>query len=95
MAYQKIEYKCEKCGCNEVEIIPTKYGTAAMCTKCMNIIKLNNVVSNSNQPKCPFCKSINIKRIGTVNRMISTSLFGLSSRKIGKQWHCNSCGSDF
>ena len=39
MAYQKIEYKCEKCGCNEVEIIPTKYGTAAMCTKCMNNIK--------------------------------------------------------
>ena len=49
----------------------------------------------SRVPKCPTCGSINISKIGTINRMVSTGLFGLASKKIGKQWHCNNCGSDF
>lgn len=27
--------------------------------------------------------------------MVSASIFELASKKIGKQWHCNSCNSDF
>ena len=53
--------------------------------------------------KCPTCGSTNIKKISTANRIVSTGLFGLASRhyaicsanKIGKQWHCNNCNSDF
>lgn len=45
--------------------------------------------------ECPYCHSMNTSKIGTVNRMVSTSMFGLASKKIGKQWHCNKCGSDF
>lgn len=45
--------------------------------------------------ECPYCKSKHTKKISTTSRMISTSLFGLGSKKIGKQWHCNECGSDF
>lgn len=45
--------------------------------------------------ECPYCHSTNTSKIGTVNRMISTGLFGLASKKIGKQWHCNNCKSDF
>lgn len=44
---------------------------------------------------CPYCKSTNTKKISSVSRMFSGGLFGLGSKKIGKQWHCNSCGSDF
>ena len=44
---------------------------------------------------CPYCQSTNVKKIGQLNRTVSTGLFGLGSKKIGKQWHCNSCGSDF
>ena len=44
---------------------------------------------------CPYCNSTNVTKIGTVNRAVSVGMFGLASRKIGKQWHCNSCGSDF
>lgn len=44
---------------------------------------------------CPYCHSRNTSKIGTVSRMFSASLFGLGSKKLGKQWHCNSCGSDF
>ena len=38
---------------------------------------------------------MNTSKIGTVSRMTSTAMFGLASKKLGKQWHCNSCGSDF
>lgn len=44
---------------------------------------------------CPYCHSRNTSKIGTVSKMFSAGLFGLGSKKIGKQWHCNSCGSDF
>lgn len=44
---------------------------------------------------CPYCKSTNIKKISAVSRGLSFSIFGFGSKKVGKQWHCNKCGSDF
>lgn len=44
---------------------------------------------------CPYCKSTNTEKISTVSRAVSVSLVGAASGKIGKQWHCNNCGSDF
>ncbi len=46
-------------------------------------------------PKCTYCGSTNIRKIGLLNRAISTELWGLGSKKIGKQFHCNHCGADF
>ena len=57
-----------------------------------NLKTMNN---NNCVPKCPTCGSTNIKKISTTNRIVSTGLFGLASSKIGKQWHCNNCNSDF
>lgn len=48
-----------------------------------------------NSTKCAYCGSTNVRKISTAGRIVSTGLFGLGSKKIGKQWHCNSCGSDF
>lgn len=45
--------------------------------------------------KCPYCQSSNIAKISTAGRVVSVGLFGLASGKIGKQWHCKKCGSDF
>ena len=45
--------------------------------------------------KCPYCQSTSCKKIGMLNRSISASIFGLGSSKIGKQWHCNNCGSEW
>ena len=45
--------------------------------------------------KCPYCQSTNCKKIGVVSRGVSFGLFGMGSGKIGKQWHCNNCSSDF
>lgn len=45
--------------------------------------------------KCTYCGSTNVKKIGLLNRAVSTELWGLGSKKIGKQFHCNNCGADF
>jgi len=44
---------------------------------------------------CPYCQSIKTKKITTTGRMFSTGLLGLASSKVGKQWHCTKCNSDF
>lgn len=44
---------------------------------------------------CPYCQSTNTKKIGVVGRSVSFGLFGFGSSKMGKQWHCNHCYSDF
>lgn len=49
----------------------------------------------SRRVTCSYCGSTNVKKISFTSRTISTGLFGLGSKKIGKQWHCNNCGSDF
>lgn len=48
-----------------------------------------------NKPHCPYCNSTDLSKIGTVKRGLSVFAFGLASSKIGKQWHCNKCNSDF
>ena len=47
------------------------------------------------QVKCTYCGSTNVRKIGYISRGVSTYLWGLASKKIAKQWHCNNCGSDF
>ena len=49
----------------------------------------------SRKVTCSYCGSSNVKKIGLLNRAVSTELWGLGSKKIGKQWHCNNCNSDF
>ena len=44
---------------------------------------------------CPYCGSVNVKKVSTISRMASVSFFGLGSKKVGKQWHCNNCKRDF
>lgn len=44
---------------------------------------------------CPYCKSNNTARIQSLERMGSVLLTGLASGKVGKQWHCNNCNSNF
>lgn len=53
------------------------------------------VEEQSRRATCSYCGSTNVKKIGLLNRAISTELWGLGSKKIGKQFHCNNCGADF
>ena len=58
-----------------------------------NLGKMDN--SSTAGVTCPYCKSTNVSKISVANRTVSVGLFGLESSKIGKQWHCNNCNSDF
>lgn len=56
-----------------------------------------SIPTRPSEPKitCPYCHSTNTKKIGVISRSVSVGLFGLGSKKINRQWHCNNCGSDF
>lgn len=74
----------------ECMAIYKKYkGTPIIIAK--NTSSLKSVISVS----CPYCHSGNTKKISTTSRMASTGLFGIGSSKIGKNYHCNNCGSNF
>lgn len=78
------------------------------CPFCQkdDIIRVNNVIARAaerdrvyelNNPTitCPYCGSTDTKKIGTGSRLLSLSIAGLGSGKIGKQWHCKKCNSNF
>ena len=44
------------------------------------------------QPKCPTCQSTNIRKMGGVERGVSSYAFGLFSKKINKTFKCQNCG---
>lgn len=54
----------------------------------------NRAVEDS-VPKCPTCGSTNIKKISGLSKVGSVAMWGLLSRKVHKQWHCNNCGSEW
>lgn len=66
-------------------------------TYYLKVQRPNKSIQNQEPPKiqCPYCKSYYTEKISTINRGASTVAFGLASSKIGKQWHCNNCNSDF
>lgn len=83
------------------------YATMNMNGRSDLIQEYNELINHYNNDKgktqnvaissvaCPYCHSRNTSKIGAVSRMFSAGFFGLGSKKIGKQWHCNSCNSDF
>lgn len=49
-----------------------------------------------NKIECPYCHSMDTKKISGVSKAAHTAMFGiLSVSRNNKQWHCNKCGSDF
>lgn len=47
------------------------------------------------KPKCPICNSTNVEKLSFTKKAISICGLGILSNKIGKQWHCDNCKSDF
>lgn len=50
---------------------------------------------NDNQVKCIYCNSTNVKKISGLSKAGSVAMWGIFSKKVHKEWHCNQCGSDF
>lgn len=50
----------------------------------------------SRRVTCSYCGSSNVKKITITNKAVHTSIFGIwSIGRNSKNYHCNSCGSDF
>lgn len=58
-------------------------------------IQIQQDLASGKRVICPYCKSTNTEKISAVSRAVSVSLVGAASGKIGKQWHCKNCGSNF
>lgn len=53
-------------------------------------------VEESTRPHCPYCNSDDLKKISGLSKAGSVALWGIFAMgKVSKQWHCNSCKSDF
>ena len=95
------EYKsvCPECNCNLIFIDNVDCDTE-LAEKVKNTPPYDPTL-DPNSPyyipvvKCPYCQSTDTSRISAVSRIVSTGLFGFGSKKVGKQWHCNKCKSDF
>lgn len=46
--------------------------------------------------ECPYCHATNVKKITNTSKAVHTAVFGIFSiGRNSKNFHCNSCGSDF
>lgn len=87
---------CPSCGRENLDY--EKY--CPVCHYWMGNVKEEPSRSSYSQPTtptitCPYCQSTDTKKISGASRWLSVGMFGMGSKKIGKQWHCNKCGSDF
>ena len=48
-------------------------------------------IYRAQHPQCPACHGNNTRRISTTKRVVSTSVVGLASSTIGKQYECLDC----
>lgn len=45
---------------------------------------------------CPYCHSTNTQKISATSKVVHTAIAGVFAiGRNSKQWHCNSCNSDF
>lgn len=100
--------KCQNCnGTNFIKTFNFHNALLGTCADCNTPVLIESSPEYEeyrrgiNAPKqaptveCPYCHSTNTKKISGTTRFISTGLFGLASNKIGKNFHCNNCKSDF
>ena len=78
------ETTCRYCGLTDIK---------AMIIAREERIKAESIIKDI--PKCPYCGSMNIEKIGQLGKITSVGIWGLASNKIGKQWKCKNCGSMF
>lgn len=68
---------------------------AKMMQEMNERIKTQQDLASGKRVVCPYCKSTNTEKISTLNRAVSISIVGAASSKLGKQWHCKNCNSNF
>ena len=112
MRYIRVAYMCPKCHqiyfFDKAKEFSTKCPTCDVEMVCIEEksttteederrerVRKASIVSNP-IVYCPYCKSINTKKISTMSKAGSIALFGVfAASKVSKNYHCNRCGSDF
>lgn len=61
----------------------------------INVTEKMKKETTVSQVRCPYCNSTNVNKISALSKSASIIGFGILSKKIGKQWHCNDCKSNF
>lgn len=86
--------KTIKCDCGNVSnnrLIKQKEDTQMIKVKSTPSQPINNF-----KVECPYCHSSNVKKISGLSKAGNVALWGIFAiGKVGKQWHCNNCKSDF
>ncbi len=73
---------------NNICFVASAYSDSYELGNLPQVKKDNHYIVEFHFLKC-MCGSINISKIGTLNRVASIAGFGILSKKIGKQWQCN------
>lgn len=95
----EMSYKCPKCGvemeywCSEE--IDSETGKSIQNLNIEEDIDIKKIVTGEPTVTCPYCKSINTKRIAATAKAVDIAMFGIFGNKRRYQWHCNNCNSDF
>lgn len=59
-------------------------------------VEYKNSYENKICIKCPYCNSLNTKKISNFSKISHFALFGVFSlNRNSKEWHCNNCNSNF
>ncbi len=93
---QKAEEAKKKQKAKQIEDKQRKKQIEEMCQEKLAKEKAHEDYIYRNNAECPYCHSKNTKKIGGLSKASSVALFGIFAvGKVGKQWHCNNCKSDF
>lgn len=94
--FNKNEYFSTKCPNCDIEMVCVEEKfTSTEEDERRERIRKSSIVS-SPTVTCPYCNSINTKKISSISKVGNVALFGVFAMgKVNKQWHCNRCGSDF
>lgn len=101
MEREIICFICPKCKNDKSFVNITEFSRAGECTVCHELTFYEKIKDNPNkitepEVKCPYCGSLNTKKITKVSKIGGIALWGIFAiGKSTKEWHCNHCNSDF
>lgn len=97
LSYQEINTKCKVCG-NEMVFYNSRNYNPDESLRAMKASKHKVIQDTPSTPTvtCPYCQSIDTKKITNTSKAVHTALFGIFAMgRNAKEWHCCSCKSDF
>lgn len=108
MVYQRVCFMCPSCSHMKMFNVNDNYSDICECCNTKMVEVERKFVSSEAEAKeeqmrnntfviqCPYCQSVNTKKITTGSKIARTALFGIFSiSRNCKNYHCNNCGADF